>query len=288
MCWVVRWLECACAAPPCFQLSHFSRRRNNPLNLNIVWASWTHSSGSAVLKVFKINWWWFYDRFECLIHSESIVLVLFVVQVSWIPSFVRCCVMFSVSMQCQCWRGVRCVGVMSPVSKCPRHRVRKYFRLISIKHGVATRVPTCQLTRASRRCHVRHVCRVCSATSPHQSDLSPACPGQQPSQPSPAGFLCPENINHHGQQEQQDKNFHVDFYHLFIGSQNSFYSIFLPETKVVSLKLIKSDFKQNKSWTWHLPHKSGNDWPRKAVIGRVLRFWLWFILEMGRMVYKDP
>ena len=186
MCWVVRWLECACAAPPCFQLSHFSRRRNNPLNLNIVWASWTHSSGPAVLKVFKINWWWFYDRFECLIHSESIVLVLFVVHGSWIPSFVRCCVMFSVCMQCQCWRGVWCVGVMSPVSKCPRHLVRKYFRLISIKHGVATRVPTCQLTRASRRCHVRHVCRVCPATSPHQSDLSPACPGHQPSPASPA------------------------------------------------------------------------------------------------------
>ena len=141
-------------------------------------------------------------------------------------------------------------------------------------------MPTCQLTRASRWCHV------CPATSPHQSDLSPACPGHQPSQPSPAqpspaGFLCPENINHQQQQEQEDKNFHVDFYHLFIGSQNSFYSIFLPETKVVRLKLIKSDFKQNKSWTRHLPHKSGNDWPRKAVIGRVFRFWLWCISQMA-------
>ena len=223
-----------------------------------------HTPHFSALKVFKINWWWFYDRFECSIHSESIVLVLFVEEGSWMPNSVWC----SVSV-CSI---VRCVGVgaMSLVSKCPHHRVRKYFKLISIKH-VCPPVSW----------HVPHAGATCAPPPAPINQISPPrVPATSPAQPSPAGFLCPENINHQ-QQEQEDKNFHVDFYHLFIGSQNSFYSIFLPETKVVRLKLIKSDFKQNKSWTRHLPHKSGNDWPRKAVIGRVFQFWLWCISQMA-------
>ena len=76
---------------------------------------------------------------------------------------------------------VRCVGVgaMSLVSKCPHHRVRKYFKLISIKHvcpPVSWHVPHAGATCAPPPAPINQI------SPPRVPATSPASPAQ----PSPA------------------------------------------------------------------------------------------------------